>query len=70
MAVAETAKAWGTTPSRLVGLPEGTVEALELDVQLARLLPVAQIRRRAGELLELEQPEAPARADGPPDWIP
>lgn len=72
LAVAETAKAWGTTPSRLVGLPAGSVEALELDVQLARLLPARQAERRLAGLLERAGPvEEAAAPDGRvPDWIP
>ena len=72
LAVAETAKAWGTTPSRLVGLPAGSMEALELDVQLARLLPARQAERSLAGLLEQAGPmeEAAAPNGRAPDWIP
>lgn len=70
LAVAEAARAWGTTPSALIGLPAGTVEQLDLDVQLARVAPRLEAARRLGSLLPAEPEEPAAAGSGPPDWIP
>lgn len=76
--MAEAARAWGTTPSALIGLPAGTVEQLDLDVQLARVAPRLEAARRLGMLLpgleeDGEEPEQPMVPGDPfsavPSWI-